>query len=240
MDPMFWELHAGLEREGPGTEADTLRALAMTGLSGPLRVLDVASGPGAASRALLGALPEAQVTAVDLHAPFLVDAAARVAGEGGSDRFRIREADMRDLPFPPESFDLVWCEGAAYIQGVRAALRAWRSLLRPGGRVAFTEAVWLTDRPHPAARACWGQYAEMTDPAGVRGWIADAGFRLVGDFVLSDAAWEAYYEPLARRLAALEALRGADPPVLAAACEEIAVRGAHGADYGYAFFVAAP
>ncbi len=80
----------------------------------------------------------------------------------------------------------------------------------------------------------------MTDLAGVRGWVADAGHRLIGDFVLSDAAWAAYYEPLARRLAALQALRGADLPALAAAREEIAVCRAHAADYGYAFFVAAP
>lgn len=240
MDAVFWELHACLEREGPGSEADTLRALASTGLSGKLRALDVASGPGAASRALLAALPEAEVTALDLHAPFLIDAAGRVAAEGRSDRFRIVQGDMREPPFRPGSFDLIWCEGAAYIQGVRAALDGWRPLLRPGGRVAFSEAVWLTDRPHPAARACWAEYLEMTDLVGVRDWIADAGWRLIDDFVLMDGAWEVYYGPLGRRLAALEALRGADHPTLAAAREEIAVRRDHAADYGYAFFVAAP
>lgn len=240
MDPAFWELHACLEREGPGSEADTLRALGLTGLSGRLQALDLASGPGAASRALLAALPEAQATAIDLHAPFLIDAAARVAEDGQSNRFRIAQGDMRSLPFPPESFDLIWCEGAAYIQGVRAALDAWRPLLSAGGRIAFTEPVWLTDRPHPAAKACWADYAEMTDRAGVRDWVADAGCRLIGDFVLSDAGWDAYYCPLARRLAALEILRGADQPALAAARQEIEVRQAHAADYGYAFFVAAP
>ena len=49
MDPLFWELHSDLRHEAPGSEADTLRALAMTGLSGRLSILDAGSGPGAAS-----------------------------------------------------------------------------------------------------------------------------------------------------------------------------------------------
>ena len=58
------------------------------------------------------------------------------------------EGDMRQLDFEPASFDLIWCEGAAYIMGVEAALRAWRPLLKPGGRLALSEAAWL--RPEPA------------------------------------------------------------------------------------------
>ena len=121
-------------------------------LEGPARVLDIASGPGAASLVLLDALPEAQVTATDRHAPFLEAAAARVAAAGHAARFRTVAADMAALPFAPESFDLLWCEGAAYIIGVPAALAAWRPLLAPGGRLAFSEAVWLTDAPAPRAR----------------------------------------------------------------------------------------
>jgi len=240
MDPAFWELHSGLPQEGPGSRDDTLRALALTGLAGPVRVLDIGAGPGAASVALLEALPEAEVVATDLHGPFLQAAAARVAAAGHAARFRTVQADMADLPFAAESFDLLWCEGAAYIIGVEAALRAWRPLLGPGGRLAFSDAVWLTAAPHPRAAAIWTEYPAMTDLAGVRARIAGAGWRLRGDFVLSDAAWEAYYGPMETRLAALEAADRADGPAYVEAREEIEVRRAHGADYGYAFFVAAP
>ena len=34
------------------------------------------------------------------------------------------EADMADPPFPDGSFDLVWSEGAVYLMGFDAALRA--------------------------------------------------------------------------------------------------------------------
>ena len=60
MDPLFWELHAASRTRRRAAAADTLRALALTGLSGPVRVLDVGCGPGAASLTLLAALPEAR------------------------------------------------------------------------------------------------------------------------------------------------------------------------------------
>ncbi|HET9068482.1 MAG TPA: class I SAM-dependent methyltransferase [Amaricoccus sp.] len=239
MGPLFWELHSGLAHEAPGSPADTLRALALTGLSGRVRVLDAGSGPGAASLALLAALPEAEVTAIDLHPPFLAAAEERARAAGVAARFRTMVADMGSPPFPPASFDLVWSEGAAYSVGVPQALAAWAPLLAPGGRIAFSEAVWLTATPAPRARALFAGYPAMTDVAGVRGWVAAAGLTLLGDFLLSPAAWDAYYRPLAARVEAHLPRHGAEHPVIAEHLEEIAVWRAHGADYGYRFFVAA-
>jgi SAM-dependent methyltransferase len=238
MDPLFFELHSGLAHEAPGSTEDTLRALAMTGLRGPLRVLDVGSGPGAASLVLLDALPWAEVTAVDLHAPYLEVATRRAAAAGHAERFRTLCADMAALPFSPRSFDLIWSEGAAYSVGVPAALAHWKALLAPGGRIAFSELVWTTATPHPQARAVFAEeYPPMTDAAGVRGWIAGAGLRVVGEFDVSQAGWAAYYEPLEQRIAALAGVHGADHPVLVAHRAEIAAWREHGADFAYRFFV---
>ena len=235
MDEAMRALYDGLDRAGPGSPEDTRRAFALTGLSGPIRVLDIACGPGPASLVLLDALPEASLTATDLHPPFLAAAARRVAATGQGARFRTVEADMAALPFPEASFDLLWCEGAAYILGVPQALAAWRPLIAPGGRLAFSEAVWLTDRPAAAARAIFAGYPDMTDVPGTRARVAQAGWRLLGDFVLSHAAWEAYYAPLEARARALP-----DSGPVRETREEIDVWRRHGADYGYAFFVAAP
>lgn len=238
MDPLFWELHAGLPHEAPGSRADTLRALALTGLSGRLRVLDAGSGPGAASLVLLEALPEAELTALDLHAPFLARARARADAAGLGARLRTHAGDMAEPPFAPGSLDLIWSEGAAYAIGVPRALAAWKPLLAAGGRIAFSDAVWTTPAPHPRARALFADYAAMTDMEGVRGWIADAGLRPIGDFLVSGQAWANYYAPLAERLERLAAVHGASQPALAQTAEEIAVRRDHASDYGYAFFVA--
>jgi SAM-dependent methyltransferase len=238
MDPLFFELHSGLAHEGPGSTEDTLRALAMTGLRGPLRVLDVGSGPGAASLVLLDALPWAEVTAVDLRAPYLEEATRKVAAAGHVERFGTLCADMAALPFPPRSFDLIWSEGAAYSVGVQVALTHWKALLAPGGRIAFSELVWASPSPHPEVRAVFAEeYPPMTDDAGVRGWIAGAGLRVVGEFDVSDAGWSAYYEPLEARIAALAEVHGADHPVLVAHRAEIAAWRAHGGDFAYRFFV---
>jgi SAM-dependent methyltransferase len=237
MDPLFWELHSGLAHEAPGSRADTLRALALTGLSDPVRLLDAGSGPGAASLVLLEALPEAEVSALDLHAPFLAAATARARAAGHMGRFRVLVGDMAAPPFVPGSLDLIWSEGAAYSVGVPRALAAWTPLLAPGGRIAFSEVVWTVPDPHPRARALFADYPAMTDVDGVRAWIAAAGLTLLDDFLISDAAWDNYYGPLGTRLAVLAAQHGPEHPVLAEAAEEIAVRRAHGSDYGYGFFV---
>ena len=235
MDEGWQALYEGLDRAGPGSPEDTRRALALTGLSGRLRVLDIACGPGPASLVLLDALPEARVTATDLHEPFLAAATRRVAAAGQGARFRTVQADMAALPFPKASFDLLWCEGAAYILGVPQALAAWRPLLAPGGRLAFSEAVWLTDRPAPEASAIFAGYPAMTDVPGTRARIAAAGWRLLGDFVLSRAAWEGYYAPLEARARTLP-----DSASVRETRAEVDVWRRHGADYGYAFVVAEP
>lgn len=240
MDPLFFELHKGLPREAPGGTEETLRALAMTGAAGAVRVLDIGSGPGASAVAILGALPEARVSAVDLHAPFLAEARARAAKAGVGARLETVQADMGALPFEPSQFDLLWCEGAIYFLGIERALRLWRPLLAPGGRIAFTDAVWLVPEPHPEARALWAEYPGMTDCDGVRAAVAAAGWRLLGGFVLPEKAWAHYYGPLGARCEALASVHGADHPVLEETRREIAVRRAHGGDYGYAFFVAEP
>ncbi len=240
MDALFFTLHSGLPHEGPGSREDTLRALALTGLSGRLAVLDIGCGPGPSSLVLLEALPEARVTGVDDHAPFIEAARARVAAAGHGPRFAAVEADMAALPFEAGSFDLLWCEGAVYIMGVERALGLWRPLLRPGGRIAFTEAVWLVSAPHPEAQAVWAEYPEMTDVAGTQARIARAGWRNLGWFMVSEAAWENYFGPLGARVAALAPVHGAGAPALAEAAREIALRRSHGDEYGYAFFVAEP
>lgn len=70
------------------------------------------------------------------------------------ERIEIVDGDMHKLPFPENSFDLVWAEGAAYIMGFHKALVSWRKLLKQDGYVAVSELVWLrADPPHPNLRS---------------------------------------------------------------------------------------
>ena len=242
---IFFELHSGLPREGPGNQRSTARALAMAGPLPPdPRILDIACGPGMQTMDLAALLSQARITAVDLHEPFLRELQRRARAAGASHRIETLSADMAALPFPAGTFDLIWCEGAAYILGVGEALRAWRPLLRRGGKLALTEAVWLKpDAPEPVRR-CWAEYPGMRDIAFNRQLVRDCGYELLGDFVLPpNAWWDDYYGPKERRLAELIPKHAGDPiasAVLSETQDELEIHRRYADYYGYAFLVMRP
>jgi SAM-dependent methyltransferase len=241
---VFFDIHDGLPREGPGNQASTARALALAGpLPTPSRVLDIGCGPGMQTMDLAFLLPDAEIIAIDNHIPFVEATHRRAIAAGVDEQVRALAGDMKALDFPDASFDLIWCEGGAYLMGVEAALSSWRRLLKPDGRLAFTEAVWLTPDPPAEARAFWAEYPGIGDVEACRALAARAGYRLLGDFVLPEAAWwQDYYTPMAQRLELLEAKYAERPPaleVLATSRHEIEIYRRHADAYGYLFLVLA-
>src|SRR3954447_14444055 len=229
---VFWALHTDLPREGVGSDATTRELLE---LARPLpgdRALDVACGPGRSALVLADA--GLRVTAVDTHEPFL----DRLRGAVGDRPITVERASMRELPYADGAFDLVWCEGAAYLMGVDAALAAWRRLLVPGGALVFTEVGWTTPSPSAAARDFWAAYPEMRDEAATVAAAEAAGYEVVATRLLPESDWwEEYYGPLADRIAAWP---DPDPGTAAALAEnrgEIDLRRDHPGDYGYTGYV---
>jgi len=230
---VFWALHSDLPREGVGSDATTRTLLDLIApLPSSPRALDVGCGPGRASLVLAAA--GARVTAVDLHDPFLhrTRAAAQDAGLAG--RVAVERASMTALPHPDGAFDLLWCEGAAYLMGVDRALLEWRRLLRPGGALVLTDAVWTTAAPSEEARRFWAQYPDMRDEAALAAAARSAGWEVLAMHLLPDADWtDEYHGPLA---AAIDAWPDPDPDtavVLAEARREVDVRQAHRDEFGY-------
>lgn len=199
---IFFEVHDDLPRQGPGNRACAERALKLAGdLPSNPRVLDIACGPGMQTMYLAEMLPKAQITAVDNYAPFVDEVRARAKTQGCAARVTALVADMSKLEFPPGSFDLIWCEGAAYIMGVEKALRDWKPLLASGGKLALSEAVWLKDNPPEKVRLCWEEYPDMKDAAFNRRLVEKCGYTLLGDFILPEETWWAdYYAPMEERL----------------------------------------
>ncbi len=118
---------------GPYAEvmADRVAALA------PARVLEVAAGSGALTRALAAALPDAQIIATDLAQPML-DRAAAVSSPPG---VRWQQADQLDLPLPDGSVDVVTSQfGLMFVPDRVAAHREARRVLVDDGRLVV--AVW--------------------------------------------------------------------------------------------------
>ena len=104
----------------------------------PKRVLEVAAGTGAVTRALARALPATtEIVATDLNLPML-DRAAAV----GTDRpVTWQQADAQQLPFADGSFDLVICQfGAMFFPDRPKAFAEARRVLTPGGKLLLS--VW--------------------------------------------------------------------------------------------------
>jgi len=243
MREVFFDVHSGLPREGPGNRACTERALAIASPLPPdAKVLDIGCGPGMQTMDLADLLPRATITAIDTHEPFVEEANRRAAACGVAGRVTAALGDMRSLAFPDASFDLIWCEGAAYIMGVAKALRAWRPLLKPGGKLALSEAVWLRADPPDELRRCWSEeYPDMGDVAACRRLVRDCGYQLLGDFVLPEEAWwEHYYTPKEQRVARLASKYADDPvaeAVLSECREELDYYRTYATYYGYVFLV---
>ncbi|MGW1250259.1 GNAT family N-acetyltransferase [Streptomyces sp. NPDC002535] len=236
----FFALHHGLPRQGPGSDATTRRLLALTGpLPERPRVLDLGCGPGR-SALLLAAEAGAQVTAVDLHEPFLAELRRSAADRGLDGSIHTHRADMGALPFPDGSFDLVWAESSAYAIGFDRALAEWRRLLAPGGTLVLTECVWTTGEPGPEARAFWEQHYPLRTVTALSSAAVGAGYHVLGRFLQPEGDWAEYYGPLAAHADAADTAVPGMAEAVAGARAEIAMRREHGSEYGYAGFVLRP
>jgi serine/threonine-protein kinase HipA len=237
----FFHVFHDLPRQGPGSEASTRRALSLLGeISPDPRVLDLGCGPGAQTLVLARELPSARITAVDFHQPYLDELSRRSAAAGLADRIEPRCASMDALDDPPGSYDLIWCEGAIFITGVERGLELWRPLLRPGGRLAFTEATWLVDEPPTEISEWWQKvYPAITTAEGNCATAIRAGWRVIDHFPLPADDWRTeYYVPLAGRCAKLR--EDGDPEVLAVIAEteeEIRMFERFSDAYGYVFYL---
>ncbi|MGE5089397.1 MAG: class I SAM-dependent methyltransferase [Candidatus Levyibacteriota bacterium] len=101
------------------------------------RILDIAAGAGEpAVSAAERVGPGGYVLATDISEG-IIELARQVAGERGLKQIETRAMDGEQLDLPDASFDAVLCRlGLMYMPHPVAALREWRRVLRPGGRVA--------------------------------------------------------------------------------------------------------
>lgn len=110
------------------------------GLGPGRRLLDVACGAGGPAR-FAARTTGCEVVGVDNSEGAIATASRLSIEDGLQDRAKFQVADAGlPLPFADASFDAVLCVDAIVLLPERAAvLRDWTRLLRPGGRVAFTD-----------------------------------------------------------------------------------------------------
>jgi ubiquinone/menaquinone biosynthesis C-methylase UbiE len=185
---VFGRAAATYERAGPPFFGMVARRLvALADLPAGARVLDVATGAGAALFEAAGrAGPAGMVVGVDLAEPMVADARRR-GRQAGVGNAALAVMDAEALGFRTGTFDAVLCASALYLlPHPVAALRGFGRVLRPGGLLAA--AVFGADLDER-----WSWRGELLarlappleplghrfDQASLRQALKEAGFRAV-------------------------------------------------------------
>ncbi len=241
---LILDLHIRQDRQGPGSDIETRRALDLARIdrSRKLSVSDLGSGTGASTLVLANEL-DAHVTAVDF-APGFVDRLRERADQAGlSAQISAMVGEMQALPFNEEQFDVIWSEGAIYNIGFAEGLRAWRRFLRPGGVIGVSELTWTTSQRPAEIEAHWGaEYPGIaTAPQKLEVMEAE-GYEPLGMFFLPRDCWEEhYYTPLSAAFAGFLDRHGASEAareLVSAEQAEIDLYRRFGRWYSYGFYIA--
>jgi len=152
------------------------------------RILDIGCGTGVSTCELVR-ISGGQVVALDIDRDALDRLSGRAEREGLSDLITVVHRSMSALDFPPNSFDIIWTEGAISVIGFERGLAEWRDLLAPDGYLVVHDSMSGLPGKIESVRTC--------------------GYTLVEQFELSpDVWWDKYYRPLKKQI---EELKLTDP-----------------------------
>ena len=193
------DLHKRANRQGPGGDSETLKAmeLAMLSPSEPLKIADIGCGTGASTMLLAREL-NAQVTAVDFLHEFIDVLKTRAESEGLINKINPIVASMDELPFDDEEYDVIWSEGAIYNMGFKKGVGDWRRYLKPGGFLVVSEITWTTsERPIELQNYWESEYPEIGTASSKISVLEKSGYSPAAYFILPDHCWiDNYYRPI--------------------------------------------
>ncbi|HUR93889.1 MAG TPA: methyltransferase domain-containing protein [Gemmatimonadales bacterium] len=144
-------------------------------------VLEVGSGSGGPA-VYLAATRGCRVTGVDINEHGVRNATALAQARGLGERAHFQTVDASTpLPFAASRFDVVVSNDAmCHLRNRLGVLRDWHRVLRPGGRVLFTDAMVLTglvSHEELATRSSIGFYL-FVPPGTNEAMLGEAGFTL--------------------------------------------------------------
>jgi ubiquinone/menaquinone biosynthesis C-methylase UbiE len=239
---VFFEIHSGLPREGPGDNESTRRAFSiLRDLPENPQILDIGCGPGMQTIEL-AKLSKGTVTALDKYPQFLDELQKKAIEEGVNERIRTIQGDMFSLNFERKSFDLIWSEGAIYIIGFEKGLSEWKQLLSDKGYLVVTEVSWIKHNPPEEIRKYWeANYSAIRTVEENLETVTKVGYINVSHFVLPERCWwDNYYTLIASKTQSLKQKYRDDAEALnVLACEEaeIDMFRRYSDYYGYVFYI---
>jgi demethylmenaquinone methyltransferase/2-methoxy-6-polyprenyl-1,4-benzoquinol methylase len=125
-------------------------ALRLADIQKGQHILDVAAGTGRATVGLVLAVGETgKVDALDLSDAMLSQARSKVEKLGLYDRVNFKQGNAKELPYPDETFDLVY-NGYMFdlipLDGFLPILKEMRRVLKPGGKLVLVNMSKPDDR----------------------------------------------------------------------------------------------
>ena len=154
-------------------------------------VLEVGSGSGGPA-VYLAAARGCRVAGVDINEHGVRNGERLATAKGVADRVTFHVADAsKPLPFPPATFDAVLSNDAiCHLSNRLDVLSEWHRVLRPGGRMLFTDAMIVTGlvtQEEVATRSSIGRYL-FAPPGENERLIGRAGFTLLSSDDVTRAA----------------------------------------------------
>ena len=208
------------------------RFIAQLDVDAQSRVLEVASGSGGPSLRLVE-VTGCQLVGIEINELGVATANDLARSRGLADRAQFVQHDASTpLPFPGASFDAVLCIDAInHLADRPAVLTDWHRVLKPGGRLLFTDPITVTgplSNREIAHRSSIGFFL-FVPPGEDERLLRAAGFQVesVEDSTENMARvagqWHAARERRAADLRQLEGEAGfADQQAFFAACEAMA------------------
>jgi len=153
---------------------------------------------------------------------------------------QLAQGSMFDLNFSPESYDVLWSEGAIYIIGFERGLREWQRLVKKGGYIVTSHLSWLKDNIPQQLRDFWSQETEVLTIEENIKKIKAAGLSPFSHFALPpEAWWENFYVPIQNRIEQLGQgdLSVTEQKEIAGLEKEIEIYKKFSSYYGYVFYL---
>lgn len=190
---LICEYFSSVERQGPGSPEVTLKALSFIKELNPQRIADLGCGTGGQTLTL-AQNTSGHITGLDLFPEFINIFNRNMDKFGLSKRVKGIVGSMDNLPFEPNSLDLIWSEGAIYNIGFERGLNELRQYLKKGGYIAVSEASWFTDERPEEIDAFWmDAYPEIDTIPNKVAQMQRAGYVPVATFILPENCWTEYF-----------------------------------------------
>lgn len=180
-----------LRRRNAGTSA----AYLLPHLEPGMRVLDFGCGPGTISVGLAKAVEPGELFGIDMEASQIE--IARAAAEAGGHRNAVfQTADVTDLPFEDDSFDVAHCHAVLmHAPDTMAVLAEVRRVLKPGGIISSREMFVDSSFLEPSLRDGWETFAKLIEANGGHPQIGRELKRLFIEADFSDISVGVSFEP---------------------------------------------